>query len=133
MAKPTPIRVKQGQGRRRRRRTKKEMREDSLPNAGTRQQRTSIFTFSSVTRERWEQCFGEWNPERFRQAMEEQKKKKREAAARAAQGTSAAVHGDNKGAGRRLYRGFDWGLGAHVEGRSDRKQLMKEKGLREAR
>jgi len=119
--------------RKRKRRRAERARMDTLPSAETerKRQRSSTFTFKNVSNERWEKCFGKWTPEVFRKAKEEQDRKKAEGQAQTAK--SAAVHGDNKGAGRRMYRGFDWGLGRHIEGRSDRRQAMQELGLREAR
>lgn len=88
----------------------------------------AAFDFKDVSRDRWEQAFGPYDPEKFRRALAEQRAGK----AAVQRPRAAAVHGDNKGAGRRLYNGFDFGLGEYIHGRSDRRRCMAEAGLREA-
>jgi hypothetical protein len=86
-----------------------------------------VFNFDMISRERWAQAFGDYDPEKFRKAFAEQEERKRQSLAQSrkdAKGT--AVHGDNKGAGRRMFHNvFDWGLGQVVHSRSHRRELMK--------
>lgn len=99
-----------------------------------RRRGSSVVTFSNVPRERWEACFGKWTPEKFRKAKAEQEAARAQAAAEAeARERSAAVFGENKGAGRRMFKPgtFDWGLGSEIKGRTHRRELMKSMGLRE--
>jgi hypothetical protein len=85
--------------------------------------------FDDIPRDRWEACFGKWDPERFRQAVEEQKRGKAGLADAAASRSLPAIHGDNKGPQRRMYHGFDYGLGREIHGRADRKRAMAELGV----
>ena len=87
--------------------------------------RSIVVSFRDIPRDRWEKAFGKQDPEKFRRAAQEQAEAKKAAAReRATEALGAAVHGDNKGAGRRLYRGFDWGLGRHIDGKGDRRRAM---------
>ena len=88
-----------------------------------------VFGFSHVPRDRWEQAFGKWTPEKLQAAVAEQKERK---AAAPAPVRAPAVHGDIKGMGRRLYRGFDVGLGREIHGKAHRRQVMAELGKVEA-
>lgn len=115
---------------RRRRRVRRDTQTE-IPKPRGKSNRCSIFTFNHISRERWNQSVGEWSPEKWRAALEEQKRRK--GGNSGAEPMVAAVHGDNKGAGRRLYKGFNWGLGAYVESRSEEKRLMKQAGLQHAR
>jgi hypothetical protein len=96
---------------------------------GARCRRATTFSFRDVPRERWEAIFGPESErvERFRAALARQKA----AGGERTPGPAPAVHGDRKGAGRRLYRGFDFGLGRMIEGRADRRRAMEELHLQE--
>ena len=100
--------------------------------------RATIKPGQHVSRSEWERIFG---PEterqaKFREALEKQRASREAGGDLAASG--AAIHGENKGAGRRLYgsphRGvWDDGLGCQIYGRSDRARKARELGLRPAR
>jgi hypothetical protein len=94
----------------------------------------AVFGFQSVPRENWERAFGKFDPQKFRRAVAEQNQRKKEELSQVRDGSKAApaILGDNKGPGRRLYRGFDFGLGKVIHGRSDRRESMKAQGLVEA-
>ena len=91
-------------------------------------------TFEEVKRSEWERIFGseEARQKSFRAAIEakkcQQMKKSYE------QPLPMAVHGENKGAGRRLYGSphkgiWDEGLGQRTYGRSDRARKLEAAGL----
>jgi hypothetical protein len=123
------IRVTPGRRRERSRVSVADARPTDVPG---RKARAAVFSFGSVPAENWERAFGRWTPETFRAAKAElAQRRSAERGARVPGGGAPAVHGDNKGAGRRLYRGFDYGLGCRVEGRADRRRTMQALGLRE--
>jgi hypothetical protein len=100
---------------------------------GRSSSRAIVVSFRDIPRDRWEMAFGKHDPEKFRQAARAQAdERKAESQERAGKSLPAAVHGDNKGAGRRLYRGFDWGLGRHIDGKGDRRRAMDAAQLRPA-
>jgi len=95
--------------------------------------RSVVVSFRDIPRDRWEQAFGKHDPEKFRQAARQQaEERKAEARERATEARGAAVHGDNKGMGRRMYRGFDWGLGRQIDGKGDRRRAMEAARLKPA-
>lgn len=102
---------------------------DPKANAGRRKKGIAQFGFDSVPRDNWERAFGKWTPEKFHKALAEQRRKQETASAESAGQRAPAVHGDCKGMGRRLYRGFDYGLGVRVEGRAHRREVMKRMGV----
>ena len=88
------------------------------------------FTFESCSKETWESIFGEWTPEKFRQAKEELEAKNADAVE--TEGHGVAIHGDD--AGRRMFGGFDAGLGVYIDphrARAHRREVMQAKGLTE--
>ena len=95
--------------------------------------RSVVVSFRDIPRDRWEMAFGKHDPEKFKAAaraqLEARKEAEREASARP---QAAAVHGDCKGTGRRLYRGFDWGLGRQIDGKGDRRRAMDAAQLKPA-
>jgi hypothetical protein len=95
--------------------------------------RSVVVSFRDIPRDRWEQAFGKHDPEKFRRAAREQAEaRKAEAREVAERPQAAAVHGDNKGTGRRMYHGFDWGLGCQIDGKGDRRRKMDAAGLKAA-
>ena len=91
--------------------------------------RKCAVTFESCDRTKWDAIFGEWTPEKFRQAKEELEAKKNEADECMAP-HSVAIHGDD--AGRRMFGGFDSGLGVYIDphrARAHRREVMQAKGL----
>ena len=75
-------------------------------------------SFSDIPKDRWEAAFGEWSPEKFREAKKKLDEKKRKKVK--PENQSAAVHDDS------LYVGYDSGLGKHIRGRTHRKEMMKQ-------
>ncbi len=78
-------------------------------------------TFKGVTDAAWAAIFGtpEEIRERRRKAIEAQKKQ-----ASAPVACATAIHGD------KLYTGWDPCLRTHLRGRTHRKEIMRERGLR---
>jgi hypothetical protein len=69
---------------------------------------------------------------RFRRLVREADRERKKQDGQDGQDTprGPAIHGDIKGPGRRLYNGYDHGLGCEVHGRSDRRRKMVEIGLK---
>lgn len=100
---------------------------------GRSSSRSVVVSFQDIPRDRWEKAFGKFDPEKFKRAVAAQKEERRtEERAAAQRPMAAAVHGDCKGAGRRLYRGFDWGLGKQIDGKGDRRRAMEAARLKPA-
>ena len=126
MLPPGVVNVKSGS----RKRVRKQAAPRQLLSADDRKRKAGVtFSFENVSRKNWEKAFGPFDPNKFRKAKAAQDAAKKQDFSAP---LPAAVHGDNKRAGRRLYNGFDWGLGATVQGRSHHKRLMAERNLREA-
>jgi len=101
---------------------KAKVRGEDLPRGQDRCRRSATFSFEAVSRERWERAFGPYDPVQFRRALAAQRRQR----AKRVHGVAAPyVHDDH------LYKGFDYGLGCHVDGRADRNRKMRALGLRE--
>lgn len=116
------------------RRRREAERPDAKLNAEKLRRGRLMYSFGHVSRDRWAQAFGERTPEEqaavFRQALAEQRARKERAEEPPRRGP--AVHGDNKGPGRRLYQGFDFGLGVYVHGKAHKRAEMQRLGVVEA-
>lgn len=124
------IQVERGKRRRQRARVNvAEFNAKVLP-ARAGRSRPALFTFADVPRDRWEAAFGAWTPETFRAAKTVQDAARKAGRATTPRAAAPAVHGDCKGPGRRLYRGFDYGLGQRIEGRTHRREVMRQLGVR---
>lgn len=105
-------------------------RPDPTLSAAKLKRRRSMFSFQEIERDRWAKAFGVRTPEEqaaiFRAALEEQRRRK---ATVDVKERAPAVHGDIKGMGRRLYNGFNPGLGVYTHGRSHTRSVEKAMGL----
>ena len=80
----------------------------------------SAFSFNHISADKWEAAFGKHDPEAFRKAVRAKRVK-------ASPDVEKCVHIQTD----KMYEGYDPGLGAFVQSRAHRKELMKAKGLRE--
>ena len=111
-------------------RKKKGERPDANLNATKLRRRKLTYSFAAVPRENWAKAFGDRTPEEqaavFRRALEEQRARRQSVEPRP---RATAIHGDNKGMGRRLHRGFNPGLGCFIEGRTHERAMMAKLGV----
>lgn len=136
MAQKPHIKVKPGQRGPKVGRTRQERSRNAVLTAEDRKRTgATAVTFNEIPADRWERAFGKKSPEQLRAEREayrrEQAEKKQHEAE--VQGQAFAVHGENKGAGRRLFKPgtFDIGLGTVIRGRTHRNEIMRSLGLRE--
>lgn len=102
------------------------MRNDGITSRADKQSKAVVATtFNKIAADRWERIFG--TPEQIKKRRQAAIKKQTHGAKACESGKAVpvpAIHGD------KLYYGYDPALRMHLRGRTHRREVMRERGLR---